>query len=261
MSVPKTITDAEKFVAKRHLALVENRVAIKALTDLEVNTSVFANQKSELVQKIKSSNQSALETLSQDYKGRNINLEADKELINFFNTELPKKLEQLSTGGTAVLQEQQSTIEKLTAIDSVIANIYNYNPQTDLGGLDPASNQDELLQKSYNAKVGLENIDQALVNLTNEPAVLILTQLRPSLAILEELINETENDNFSQARTVKRGFIDGFEELQEFSFNQELSLIKSIETIKLITKQTNIILEYEFILQKINKLQQIIKEN
>ena len=114
--LPKALSDAEKFVAKQHLALVENRVAIKAFVDLEVDGSGFANQKSELVQKIKGSNQSALDVLGQDYKGRKINLEADKELINFFNTELPKKLKQLSAEGTTVLQKLQQTIENLFGI-------------------------------------------------------------------------------------------------------------------------------------------------
>ena len=207
------------------------------------NSADLFNKEAELLQKLQETNKEGLQFLEETHKLPRI-AGASNELLDFLNNELPRALEPLFEKERQILKEQQSLIASLTNLNSVTADLLRYNAKQDLGAPNPVADSEQLQAKKKNAHSGLEKIASKLDAIETNSE---------TLELLQSEIQKTQNllqDNASTASLISQ-----FENLKELALDIQREMIRSDQSVKLLTRQTNLILEYDFWLKKISYYQ------
>jgi len=120
--------------------------------------------------------------------------------------------------------------------------------------------KDALITRTESAINGLEAIKEKLVEFDQEKTAKLRTEIENTQKVLQEQLRYLENDQFSKARSLFEQVVNQFVTLREIGLEMELNIIKSSEMVTLLTKQTNLILKYEFWLKKIDQAQKDLAE-
>lgn len=244
LSLPKAFLEAQNQFASHRSLLLENRVALVGLTKLNPASANFNNEKNNLLQTLITTNENALVSLEKTPSMPHIS-GAPSEFLAFLNNDLNDALPPLLEKERSILQEQQTLINDLIALDSAISNIFIYNASQDIGALDPISDKDELEERFARAYNGLVNITENLDNLTIDYT---------EISVLQDKIKKTQN-LLQKRYPPQREIVDHFIDLREYALAVFIAPIKSSKNITTLTRQTNLILEYDFWLTKISNKQ------
>lgn len=253
LALPSKLLETEKILAKAHLNLLQNRLGIMALVNLDTSSSSFASDKTESLNKALTTNEKGLEQLKAPEK---IQI-TPGESVNFLN-ELNEQLPLLTTENKEIYEKQKDFLSQLRIINDINKNIYAYNPLSDLGILDLENEKDEVVERTNNAIEGLENIKKELNEYDTEGTKLLQDNISKTQELLTEQASLIEANDLPGAGQIFDEITVKFEELRKMGLEIELEIIRSPEMITLLTNQTNLILKYEYWLNKINRTQKRI---
>jgi len=135
LQIPTAFLESQKILASHHSNLLENRTALVGLTKLTPNTVGFTSEKSRLLSRLQTTNQTGL-TLLDDQDDLPTITGAPNEFLSFLNSELHPAFPLLLQEARGILTEQQILINSLIALDKTVSNIFLYDPASDLGKLD-----------------------------------------------------------------------------------------------------------------------------
>ncbi|MCH8748462.1 hypothetical protein IH781_01800 [Patescibacteria group bacterium] len=251
LALPKALIEAQTQLAQHHAMLLQNRLALTELTRLDSTSANVHQEKGKLLATLERTNDEGLNALN--------NLPALPRIagtpttsLNFLNNDLGQTIPTLVEKHRSILHSQQELLTKFKNIDTALANVFRYNPELDLGRLDLRNDQEELLKRAKVAQKGLSAILDNLTGLGLQfPDVANVMQGIQNLsAVLDELTGHIESGNTQQAAEARTTFISQFAELKALALSAELALITSDASVALLTKQTNLILEYDFRLKQ-----------
>ena len=255
LEIPNALLDAERNLSKHYYTLIENRLAYTELTRLDTTSGNFEFEKGEIIAKIKKTNEEGLKNLENPLKLKIVK-GAPNETLNFLNEGLPKAYSTLLEKNKKVYLEQKSIIEDLNSFDSKVSKLFAYSPEADLGNLDPVKEKDEMLTRITNAKQGLNKIKDEVLksDQNNEEVVNLSKEIETAIGLLTQLEDNLKKGTIRKTQNIKNSFNNQFRKIKSSAFEAELSIIKSPESVKLLTDQTNLIFEYEFWISKIRGL-------
>lgn len=237
LALPNAYLKAQEVFAEHRANLVQNRVVLVELARLSPNSADLFNKEAELLQKLQETNTEGIKSLEENQKLPYV-AGAPNELLDFLNNDLPAALTQLLLKERQILEEQQGLIASLTNLNSITADLLRYNAEQDLGTL--SLSKEEAATRTKAAKEGVRKISENLN--TFEPK-------SREIELLQEEIQKTQN--ILDAKEL----IPQFAVLKEKALSAQFALIRSDASVKLLTRQTNLILEYDFWLKKISDYQ------
>src|SRR3989344_1060817 len=121
--------------------------------------------------------------------------------------------------------------------------------------LDVVSQKEELIARSEAAIKGLSRISAGLKEQTGDLSTdSVQNEIDKTVESLSVFINLLKNGDYQGAKDERSEISNQFQRLKEEAFELELSVIKSDGTVKLLTDETNLILEYDFYLEKIDSV-------
>ncbi len=247
LALPIALLDTQANLGQFHEALLQNRIALTELTRLDSTSTDFFDEKQRSLSRLKETSQQAQSlaqnppTLSNKVISRYRELEAAYPIL----------IEKTSS----ILSDQQTLIEKLEARHENLKNIYLYDPVIDLSSLDvsTADDREELLGRLNAALEGLDAIKTSRpTRETNADSLIV--EISATQGLIDQLISQLENSELDDANQTRIGLIQRFGELKNAALESELALIKSEDSISLLTRLTNLILEYEFHMQKMSAM-------
>ena len=221
LALPNAYLEAQKVFAEHRTNLVQNRVALIGLTQLSFNAADLFNKEMGLLRKLQETNKAGIQSLEKNQK-----LPRVAGLSDFANA-----LPQLFEKELQILKEQQGLIASLTNLTSAVEDLLRYNAKQNLG----------LLDSKEDAHSGLEKIASKLN---------IIEVNSETLELLQSEIQKTQNLLQGSASTAL--LISQFEDLKELALDIQREMIRSDQSVKLLTRQTNLILEYDFWLKRIS---------
>lgn len=223
--------------AEHKANLVQNRLTLVELAHLSPSSADLFNKEAELLQKLQKTNTEGVKSLDKNNKLPHVR-GAPSELLDFLNKDLSNALSPLLLKERQILEEQQGLIALLTNLNSITADLLRYNAAQDLGTLDLS--KEEVTARTKAAKEGVRKISE---NLTT------FEQKSREIKLLQEEIQKTQKILHTKE------LIQQFTVLKEKTLAVQFALIRSDASVKLLSRQTNLILEYDFWLKKISVYQ------
>ncbi|MCH7828248.1 hypothetical protein IH982_00020 [Patescibacteria group bacterium] len=231
LALPNAYLETQKIFAEHRTNLVQNRVALVELAQLSIGAADLFNKEMNLLQKLQETNKVGLQSLKENQQ-----LPRVAGLSNLAAA-LPLLLEK----ERQILKEQQGLIVSLTNLNSATGDLLRYNAKQNLGSPDLIADSEQLQARKENAKDGLEKIASKL------DAIEVSSE---TLELLQSEIQKTQN--LLQGNTSVTLLISQFEGLKELALDIQREMIRSDQSVKLLTHQTNLILEYDFWLKRIS---------
>src|SRR3989338_6300623 len=213
LALPKAYLKAQEVFAEHKTNLVQNRIALVELARLSSNSDNLFNEETELLSQLQQTNEKGIKSLEKNQKLPHI-VGAPNESLDFLNKDLSDVFPPLFLKERQILQEQQGLITSLTSLNSITADLLRYNAAQDLGV------KEEAAVRTKAAKEEIETLQKEL-------------QKTQNIFTIKELIGQ-------------------FTVLREKTLFAQFALIRSDTSVKLLTHQTNLILEYEFWLKQIS---------
>ena len=246
LEIPNALLDARKKLSVHYYTLVENRASYTEFTRLDTTGGNLEYEKGEIIAKIKKTNEEGLKDLEnrgfiKKIKG------SPSDRLNFLNNDLPKAYYSLLDKNKKIYEEQKNIIESLNKLDSKISKLFAYNPEVDLGKLDLTKDKEQALERSANAKLGLTKIKDEV------PKSELSKEIDKTIGLLTQLEDSLKKDSIKESVNVRSAIYNQFGKVKSSALELELAIIKSPESVKILTDQTNLILEYEFWIGKIKK--------
>lgn len=247
--LPKQLLETEKIIATTYLNLLQNRLGIVGLATLDPNTSNLGNEKDFLLSQAIKTNKEGLKNLQSPPFVRKLEKDSGISLQSLFEE------------NKRVLEGQKALLEQLKSLDSANSNLFKYKPLLDLASLDLADpdEREQVLTRTKNAINGLAKIEKDLEDLTSFKYVEELrTKLAETQILMKQQMTEIESRDYKTASLTFLEVYNRFSEMRELGLDGEKTLIHAPESIQLITDQTNLLLKYEFLLERINKMQEAL---
>lgn len=255
LALPNKLLETEKILAKSHLNLLQNRLSIMSLVNLDTSSSSFANDKTDTLNKALTTNEKGLEQLKTPEKIQ-ITPGESVDLLNDLNEQLPSLTEE----NKEIYEQQKGFLSHLKTLNDISKNIYAYNPLSDLGNLDLEKEKDEVIERTSSAIEGLKTIKEKLNEYDAERTKQLQGNISKTQELLAEQVSLIEANDLPRAGQIFDEITVRFEELREMGLALELEIIRSPEMVTLLTNQTNLILKYEYWLNKINQAQKGISK-
>jgi len=230
LALPKAYLKAQEVFAEHKTNLVQNRIALVELARLSSNSDNLFNEETELLSQLQQTNEKGIKSLEKNQKLPHI-VGAPNESLDFLNKDLSDVFPPLFLKERQILQEQQGLITSLTSLNSITADLLRYNAAQDLGV------KEEAAVRTKAAKEGIKKIAENLNT---------FEQKSKEIETLQKELQKTQN-----IFTIKE-LIGQFTVLREKTLFAQFALIRSDTSVKLLTHQTNLILEYEFWLKQIS---------
>jgi hypothetical protein len=255
--IPNALLDAEKILSTHYNKLIQNRLSYIGLSKLDASSSKFENERVEIIAEMQKTNEDGLKALNDPEQLKKVN-GAPSGVLSFLNRDIANAYPTLLEKSKKVYEEQKLFIEKLSILDSTISKLFAYHPETDLGTLDPQKDKELLLERIASAKSGLDMIQENIQALgwKKKEVDKLIGEMNRTQVILTELETSLETNGNGQEKI--ETLYTQFGSLKSQALLAETSVIRSDESVKLLTKQTNLILEYEYWLGKINSFQEEI---
>lgn len=248
--LPTKLLEMEKVLTKAQANLLQNRLSIMSLVNLDPKSSYFSGYKEDSLNKATETANMGVEELKQPTKIQTPPGETS-DLLNDLYEQLPL----LISENKEIYEKQRAYLDQLVEINDINKNIYTYNPQLDLGSVDLEKNTDEAIDRTYRAIEGLESIKTDLAEYDAKSTVSLSNTISETQSLLQVLATHLENNDLASAGQTFSAISEGFGKMRELGLGMELTIIRSPEMITLLTDQTNLILQYEFWLKKINLAQ------
>jgi len=236
LALPNAYLETQKIFTEHKTNLVQNRVILIELAQLTENSDNLFNKETKLLQQLQETNEKGIGSLEKNQKIPHIS-GASNKFLNFLNNDLSNAFLSLLLKERQILEEQQDLIFSLVKFNSITADLLRYNSEQDLGKFNLTMQKEEITLRVKNAKIGVKKIAENLN--TFEQEMKEITLLQKELQKTQNIVNTKE-------------LIRQFKTLKEKVLFVQFALIRSDASIKLLTRQTNLILEYEFWLKQIS---------
>lgn len=261
IEIPKKLLEIENLLTDKKLNLSQNRVSLIELTKLDARNREFPETKDQLLITILESNEKGLKGLEKEFKTKGVT-STPSEISNFINTKLLPGIPILLEKHKEILERQKQILPKIEDIEKISKNLFIYDPVRDLGSVKLITEKAELVNRIANTINGLEDINTNLQNdIASTQESKNLTQLiLDTQKNLEALQKEVENENEPEATRLLANLIEYFAKIRQSALELELNILRSSETVELIKDETNLILEYDFWLDRINYYQNMLAE-
>lgn len=201
-----------------YMLLLENRLSYIQLTKLDPLDARFYDEYAQLRTKVRDS------------------LTAIHDYINK-NTEKTAKSE-------GIVARQLELLDMIDASESALTQIFQYDPRIDLNNIDMRENTLVLLEKSLSASNGLQSITNKLPMDTE-----IAAQIAKTNELLNTFSNSLQRQEFTKATTVLTQVIDQFDVLKQTAYNEQLTIIRSDESVAMLVDLTKELMTAKNILE------------
>lgn len=258
----KVILKESKTEISVHRAnLLQNRLSVAAVVNLDPTTSSFNNERSSLLQTAIATNAKGLQDLGSFQTPKQINA-VDSDVAEFINGELNPKLESLLENNKKILEQQKVVLDDLTTLDQTLNNLFVYDPAIDLTLLDPEKDKEELINRSVNAINGLEasiqeindsesDLKQKYPN-TEDEFNSLRDLLDQEVKVLNILSGQLLGNDFIGAKETAIQIVSMHDQVKSQTLETELTIVKSPIMVELLKNQTNLMLEYDFLINRID---------
>lgn len=259
VSSSKSLSRYKKLLKKPHTLLSQNKVSLSQIIALDPDTPDYQERKSAIVDSLKKTNE----------EGRQLNLDNNKlpkakgkkATKNFLINEAYPALSDLYPKTSGFFREQKPLIDKIILLNEALDNVYAYDPIQDLETPDLVEDRQQIIERSARASQGIEEIVNQLESFEEDGAEELIQSLAGSKNRLEGLQEALEAENFEQAGQMRLSFINEFSLAKERAQQLEREVLTGQEAVSLLTRQTNLILEYELWLERATDRQEKIETN
>ena len=255
LAMTQTLFQAEQVLAAHHFNLLSNRLALTNLAKLDTSQSHLIDEKNTLLKAAQQTNEHGRQELAPGWTAQLVKAPLNNT-ANFINSELYPALPGLFSQHRDFFQKQQPLLDQLQVIDTVLTNIFLYDPATDLQSPHPLDDRQELILRAQAAKEGLEKIRKNL-NTTDMPTTekqVLETNLINAQVQLNKLLTHL-NTAVADEATVSSlvyTFIEQFNRLKQNAVASQQALIRSKKSVSLLTDQTNLLIESQQWLDRIH---------
>lgn len=253
LALPNAYIKMQEIFTEHRTNLVQNRIALVELARLSPDSADFFNKESELLHQLQETNANGIKSLEGNRKLPRV-AGAPNALLDFLNNDLSLALPPLLLKERQILEEQQPIIASLVSLNLITEKLLRYDAAHDLGTLDLSQETKEAVTRAKTAKEGIGEISENLNTFEQKSGetALLQREIQKTQNMLDAFIAQLEKGNRRKASGLQKELIQQFAVLKEKVLSAQFALIRSDVSVKLLTRQTNLILEYEFWLKKIS---------
>lgn len=248
-ALPKALKETSTLIVNYHAVLLENRLPISELSKLDPLSGQFNFERATLIKELNESNLQATNLFNDSAELPSV-VGLPVSEIGFYQ-ELKSTVSQLNNQSMNMLSDQKKIIDQLILLDNALNNLFLYDPVQDLAKLDMRKDTKKIIKRATDAQTGLNKIKERLVDMEPDSYGELTSQINSQQKLLATLAEELNNNQFDKAQKTKSDFITSYLEFKKKAWSVEEALVKSPEMIDLLTKQTNLILKYDYWLKRI----------
>lgn len=247
----------EKITIEHRANLLQNRLAFTGLARLDADSANVNGEKIDLLAILQKTNEEGLRLL--DKKNELPGVEGiSSKLFTFQNNKLTDSYSLLLEEERAVLEAQKGFIMDIESFNEVTKSLLQYPAEQDLGKLDLALQKKEIISHADSAREGIGKISEKLGALNEKfsDAEVLQDNIKKTQIILDDLVMHLKNGNMRKAEISRAQAIKYFSEMRKNTIAAQSSFIRSESSVKLLTRETNLILNYDLWLKKIDNYQE-----
>ncbi len=252
----KSLSEAEVKISTQQFILQQNKTAHLGLLQLDIKSPQFTVNQQNLTESLDNSEAIILNSQNKSELKSISGNKSTKVLLNEINKDLPS----LNEKSIETVNRRQPFEEDYKKLNLIFGKIFEYNPSVDLANF---NDLESLGERAASAAKGLNGISDELKKekLKGELTVQFDNEINKEVLILEQLSMVTKNNNTARAKTLANSFISEYPKLKMEAKKILDSPLKSLTALTILTDETNLILNYEYLNNKINKAQQNIETN
>ncbi|PIT88835.1 MAG: hypothetical protein COU27_03520 [Candidatus Levybacteria bacterium CG10_big_fil_rev_8_21_14_0_10_36_7] len=257
ITIQHDLNTAKKNISQKYFSLIKIKTTISNLTKLNPESELFYGKNRLLVENIKQTITGGVQSekaVLPEKKGFSFGLTEQK---TFLYSTFPEIWDDLNKKNTSILVKEQPIIENLTSFNNVLDIVFTYNPKQELEDISVWNRYDELIAKIQSGRERMEDVKKNL-----EQHSISKKRKDQLLESISDFDKQMQNVSFFARQKSRVSFLNALNNVQnsyntvkKSSYIAELSLIRSKDSIEIITRHTNLILEYKFWLEKIDELQ------
>lgn len=258
LEIPNALIATQTLLYTQRQSLAETRLVLLEIARLN-STDNLANAHTAVTDSLASAYEQSQDTGNSDLPYQPVG-GTPTTTIQFINQDLPDAFTGLQHTRSEIRANQKTILEQLKTVDDAFTNIYSYNPALDIGNLDPATQSGQIIQRASAAKAGLENITEKIddLPLPETDKANVKQELHKATDILGKLITAADQHNTIATQKTRDAFINQFPQAQQSALTAEQSIIQSPASVSMLTDLTNMLLSYDFWLDRINQTLQSI---
>lgn len=247
-TLPQTLIDTIKTIHAEQTELIQSRIYLDNLTELDPDSYSISHDKQALLEKLAAINTSGLEKSFADSPFKPIIYPQNSSLSNYYNNQLIASFTDLTTQQQQFFKKQKTLISNLQELSDILSNIYLFPINQEL---DSNLDHDTLLVNAKSALTGLtlisQNFDNLEIPIDKSNLQNNLTETKNNL---DSLINKLDLN--SPYQTPLEDTIASFIDLRNISFETEASLLETSQSVDLITKHSRLISGYSDLIDQLN---------
>lgn len=251
-AVPKVLISIEKEYTKDYFSLKENRVLLTAILQLKPSSPTFLNDKDKIISNLEDSNKNTLNELKDISSLEKIESDED-ETAKFINDELIPKYGKLAERGVDVIKKESEIIDNLKTNKEILGVLYEYSVNKDFAGKDIVKEKEDVSERISRAEKGITEIQNKIKKVSTGDNN-FEKEIQTSLALIKELKKNVQVGEKEEFKKNLELFDASVQKLKEDAFQIELYSFTTEKDVDLIKNETNLILEYEEILNKIKEV-------
>lgn len=246
-TLPQTLIDTIKTIHAEQTELIQSRIYLDNLTELDPDSYSISHDKQALLEKLAAINTTGLEKPLDDSPFKPIIYPQNSSLSNYYNDQLIASFVDLTTQ-QQFFKKQKTLISNLQELSDILNNIYLFPVNKEL---DSNLDRDTLLANTKNALAGLtlisQNFDNLEIPIDKSNLQNNLTETKNNL---DFLINKLDSN--SPYQTPLEDTIASFIDLRKTSFKTEVSLLETSSSIDLMVEHSRLISGYSDLIDQLN---------
>lgn len=229
---------------------VEDKLATNGLIALKPTSTNFYEEKSSLITRSKEAQEKLTESLEDTHiipKGTKETKELLKEIDESLTNDLVENNE--------VLEAKRGILSDYKKVESIVNKAFGFSPSTEFERYEFPDNKEAALESVATTRNGLTKISKELKTLEDYQNPALYNSINSVIDILDAMENNLERNALSQVQGDVETLTDTYPVVITEAKNTLNLVLTSDKAINTLTRQTNLILEYEFLMGKVEAAQ------
>ncbi|MBN1162735.1 hypothetical protein JXA34_03255 [Patescibacteria group bacterium] len=237
------LVNLKKIITSHYISLSQNRLNLTALTRLDPNSPNFPIEKDKVLISVSNSNKKGLDELEpvklSNSQSKLLKKHTGLEDMNFLER------------NKSILIKQQDLTDQLKETDDKLNKLFRYDPVKDLESGNLTENE-----KIQSLKAAIEGLNVIKDNISdNEASAQLASAIentQQNIRAFSDFLGCSSYTNTHKYATFLNQMTLDFSSLRKLALDLEINIIRSPEILELLVDQTNLLLEYDFVLDRID---------
>jgi hypothetical protein len=249
----RRLAAAETELSSVRNALLDNRLSLVGLARLDPDTETFAIAQTDLLDRLARSNEAGLAGIEGKAAPSAISGGRGGTALAFYDDHLLPARADLLARTAEFYRTQKPAIERLKETDRILLEPIAYHPEADFKkDVATAEERERFTNFTEDAIVDLDAFSKDAASLPEADRKPIVSAVTATKKSLEALLGQVRSGR-QDLSAAEKDVLKKFTVLRTAAIKAESAFLRQPDTVELLTQETNLLLEYDFWLENVER--------